>query len=431
MTNTQGANEPLPVSRGLLVIVAHAFPPSPLIGGARPFRFYKYLPESGYARRVITATKQRGSAQPDVQCVPDDTLESRAGFAFQFERATRKFLLPGEEGITWAHRAAAAARQIVQEHPQVPVTIFSTFPPLGAHLAALELAVRWRLPWVADFRDPFALDPSRTTRSYQKAFGRVLESRVFRLASAIIANTDAMAARWREVYPHAAHKIHVIWNGYDPEDDLGPAPIASAPYKLISHAGELYGGRHPGAIIDSIDRLIAAGKLLPEQIRLRLMGPVDHTTTLDSDSIRRAFKTGWLDIIPRQCPREQARELATKSDGLLLLQPQSAVQVPGKLFEYIRIGRPILALIARGSPVERILAQSGIAHRCVHPDDAPALVDEQILSFLSLPNQAQAPSQWFRDEFNAHNQAAALCKVIDSLGINSEVRKARRQTPPG
>ena len=412
MTHAQKLNNAVPAPRGLLVILAHAFPPSPLIGGARPFRFYKYLPESGYARQVITATEQNAAMPPDVQCVRDDTLDSRTGFAFQFERAARKFLLPGEEGITWAHRATAAAWKIVQANAGIPVTIFSTFPPLGAHIAAFELATRWGLPWIADFRDPFAFDPSRSTKSYQKTFARLLESAVFRFATAIIANTDAMAARWRQTYPHAAHKIHVIWNGYDPEDDLGPAPITPAPYKFISHVGELYGGRHPGAIIASIDRLIAAGKISAEQVRLRLMGPVDHATVLDSDSIRRALQTGWLDISPKQCPREQARDLATRSDGLLLLQPQSAVQVPGKLFEYVRIGRPILALIARDSPVERILARSGIAHCSVHPDDPSNVVDEQIQLFLSLSNEAAAPSTWFCDEFNARNQTAALCRLM-------------------
>jgi len=59
--------------------------------------------------------------------------------------------LPAELGTRWAYDASRVARAYIRAHPGVRVTIFSTFPPLGSHLAALQLASAEGFPWIADF----------------------------------------------------------------------------------------------------------------------------------------------------------------------------------------------------------------------------------------------------------------------------------------
>ena len=104
-----------------------------------------------------------------------------------------------------------------------------------------------------------------------------------------------------------------------------------------------------------------------------------------------------------------------EADALLLVQPQSDVQVPGKLFEYICIGRPVLALVPRASAVEAILAKSGIPNVCLYADDAPEAADQKLLEFLRLPNTPTPASEWFRTNFNAEEQTKQLAAIVETV----------------
>ncbi len=104
-----------------------------------------------------------------------------------------------------------------------------------------------------------------------------------------------------------------------------------------------------------------------------------------------------------------------EADALLLVQPQSDVQVPGKLFEYICIGRPVLALVPRNSAVEDILQKSAIPNVCIYADDNPSDADQKLLTFLRLPNTPATASDWFRKNFNAEEQTKQLAGIIDGL----------------
>ena len=59
--------------------------------------------------------------------------------------------------------------------------------------------------------------PPRTYSSRPRFWNRLLEKRVLHRAGAVLANAEGAAAQWRERYPWAASKLHVIWNGFDAE----------------------------------------------------------------------------------------------------------------------------------------------------------------------------------------------------------------------
>src|SRR5258708_28219225 len=117
----------------LVMMFAYHYPPENVIGAARPFRFAKYLSRLGYTCRVFTAADQTGRHEPSVVYVPDPFVTlPRRSLRWQLERAVRKLFLPGELGTQWSFRASRAARTYMRTHPGARVTIFSTFPPLGA-----------------------------------------------------------------------------------------------------------------------------------------------------------------------------------------------------------------------------------------------------------------------------------------------------------
>jgi hypothetical protein len=88
------------------------------------------------------------------------------------------------------------------------------------------------------------------------------------------------------------------------------------------------------------------------------------------------------------------------------------LQVPGKLYEYLQIGRPILAYVPPNSPVERILARSGVPYQCVYPSTSPNEFDQAILQFLQFRQPEHAPNDWFESQFNALSHAQKVSDLI-------------------
>lgn len=394
-----------------LILVAYAFPPENVSGAARPYRFYRYLPKFGISPLVITASAQN-CERPGIVFVRDVPRDfPRQNWSWHMERIVRKLLLPGELGLTWSHKAAALVRNLIFLRDRTAV--FSTSPPLGAHLAALQIKRKLGIPWIADFRDP--MNPSGEIAGSRMNVYSMLESFLFSQADAVIANTDAACKLWSARYPSHREKIHVIWNGFDPDEVISPLPIPLRGFKHLVHAGELYGGRHPGPILDSIQRLITRGALAPGSLRLSLIGPSSDAAIPNIDVLRRLAKDGVVEYVPSLIPQDKARLIARQADALLLLQPQSDIQVPAKLFEYIRIGRPVLAYIKRNSPADDILYRSGIPYRSIYPEDPPQEVDAKMLEFLALPSDPVNPSNWFGEQFNARRQAQTLSAIIDAF----------------
>jgi hypothetical protein len=401
----------------LILIFAYHYPPENVIGGLRPYRFSKFLSRLGYQCRVFTAAEQIGRDDPDTEYVPDSFFtRSRSSPGWQLERAIRKFFLPGDLGMQWSCHASRAARAYMKAHPAKNVTLFSTYPPVGPHLAAWQLARTESLPWIADFRDPIPDgQKDKSVHRLQNRVYRWLERGVAQKASAVIANTDAAMAQWQGKFPSLNGKAHVIWNGFDPEERVAPLPAASGGCRVLSHTGELYAGRSVTPILESIARLMAANRLRSKGVLVRLIGSAEPTALPNQELLDRARSEGWLELVTQWIPKNEAFRIAQSSDGLLLLQQQSATQVPGKLFEYLQIGRPILAFVQRDSPSERLLAQSGVPYRCVYPGSAPEVVDNIVAEFFNIPPEPVAVSPWFEEHFNAENQTRQLDALIKSL----------------
>jgi glycosyltransferase involved in cell wall biosynthesis len=408
-------------ARPHVILIAYHFPPGPEIGGQRPFRFYKYLQRMGYPCHVITATAHPASGPANVLEVPDDLRalwEGTAGTKLSFEAykelLIRKLMFPGHLGFLWSRKAAARSREIVRDHPGAKFVVFSTYPPMGTIFAGLLLRLREKIPWIADFRDPISGVASDLVPANARFWNDRLEGLAFRFADAVVANAEGAAETWRTRFPRAAGKLQVIDNGFDPEDVPRAREIPPRTQRVIVHAGALYHGRNPNAILESLSRLRAQG--VPEALsaQILLVGTVDHKAGLDRALFGEAQRDGWLEL-RASVPRSESQRVLESADGLLLVQPQTSVQVPGKLFEYICIGRPILALTPKASAVEKILRQAEIPHVCMYPGDEPAAADNRLLEFLRLPNTPAQSSEWFRRNFNAERQTARLAAIVDEL----------------
>ena len=417
-------------SPGALLMLAYYYPPQRTSGAARPARMARYLSRLGHRVDVISACLPDMPPdlppQPGVHRVPVSAECAASGNqpAAPFARTAQwieRRLLPYAERLPWVPYAVAAGAGICRRRP---VTILSTAPPVGTHLAAMELQRRYGVRWIADFRDPLRGNPFRRRR-WAAGYDAVLERLIVSRADAVLANTDSFAEELRRRYPRHAAKISVLWNGYDPAEELHALPCPTG-RKLLVHVGSLYGPRHPGLIAASLARLLAAGRLRAEEFRLDLIGPVENlAVSLQDGPFQTLAGCGALRVVDRILPQHEAQKAAAEAHALLLLDVNGAgagFQVPAKLFEYIRIGRPVLAFTSAGSPVERILAQAAAPHVAIDPAEPPEAVDRKVASFLQLPSEPVRASDWFWSQFNAARQADTLSQIIQNRASYSNNR---------
>jgi glycosyltransferase involved in cell wall biosynthesis len=403
-----------------VIMIAYYFPPSPEIGARRPARFHKWLQRMGYRCHVVTAAQQGENSPADVHFIADETYElwdkgrGKRSLKFYFELLVRQLMFPGHIGIVWSRKAAAQVSRIVREHPDDSFVMFSTYPPLGTLLAGLTVHRKMKIPWIADFRDPMASLLVDDEPAYWRFWTLWLEKQVVGNASVMVANTDTAAKAWSERYPWARQKVRALYNGFDPEDCLAPRPIPERSRKIILHAGTFYHGRNPNIVLESMARLREQNAPEAEAAKILLLGTSSNFAGANAPLYERGQREGWLELRDA-VPRPEAEKIIEEADGLLLFQGHSSVQVPGKLYEYICVGRPVLALLLRPSPVEPILEKCGVAHVCVYTDDPPEVADRKLLEFLRLPNTAAPINDWFGGNFNSKVQTEKLAEMIEEI----------------
>lgn len=348
-------------------MVAFHFPPlSGSSGIQRTLRFAKYLPEFGWEPMVLTAHPRAYEKTNEDQLseIPKDMTVVRAcafNTARHFAIAKRYpgFLAQPDRWISWLPGAVIAGMSMI--HRYKPDVIWSTYPIATAHLIGHALHKRSGIPWVADFRDPMAQEgyPSdpRTWKSYDR-----IEKLATSEASLCTFTTPGTSRLYSERYSQSASRFKIIENGYDEETFAGltPGGIPLNPGKItLLHSGIVYPSeRDPTQFMLAIRALIDSGRILANQLRIRFRASM-HEDFLQSLTDKFGLQE-CIELLP-PIPYKMALEEMMRADVLLIIQASNCNdQVPAKLYEYLRAGRPIFALTDPAGDTARILRNAGI-----------------------------------------------------------------------
>jgi len=206
-----------------------------------------------------------------------------------------------------------------------------------------------------------------------------LERMVVGRATSVVCVTDLHAGLLRKVYPELpAGKFVTVPNGFDEAEwsDVGAGTNnlgASEPDRfVVRYTGSFYQKRNPLPLFRALRALIDSGDIDPKRFTIDLVGwcdvAEDHRVREMAEECRVADCVRLTGPLSRA---ETLRQIA-QADLLLLLAEAQPYQIPGKTYEYLRAGRPILALTSDGA-LSDLLRKTGGAW-VVKPEDHDGIV---------------------------------------------------------
>ena len=369
-----------------ILIVTYYWPPAGGPGVQRWLKFVKYLPSLGFEPVVFIPSKPNypildlnleKEVSKEVQIIKQDffepyqiaqifapkkTNQMRAGFLPSARKMTRteKFLLwmrgnlfIPDARIFWVKPAVKALQKIIAE--QKIDTVITTGPPHSLHLIGLSLREKTSIRWIADFRDPW------TTISYHQSLQlsaraqkkhEKLEAEVLQKANAIIVTSHVTR---NEFLLKTKKPIHVITNGYD--DEISNATASLDVKFSLAHIGTLLSERNPRILWKALSEICHENQQFRNDFQLKLVGrtsPEILATLSEFKLYTFVENAGYVSHL-------EAIKIQKSAQVLLLIEidsEQTKCIIPGKLFEYLKTHRPIIALGPEGSDVASILRKT-------------------------------------------------------------------------
>ena len=190
-----------------------------------------------------------------------------------------------------------------------------------------------------------------------------------------------------------------------------PSPAAPPPL-VLTHAGNLYGARDPLPLLQGLAKCLRDGAVPQNGIRLNLVGKVSSAFDVGGAIAR----LGLDGCVTRTLPvsHDESLRMLAASHVLVAIQPDTTLQIPVKLYEYVGLRRTILALAEEGA-VARLVRGGGFG-LVVSPSDvdgiAAALTDlyrrRETLVQINIDNARVA-------DFDARHQSIVLMDILSTL----------------
>lgn len=380
-----------------VLIIAYYFPPLGWSGVQRTLKFVKYLRKFGWEPVVVTVGETKFSILDETlvneipkgvqvikiddvkfkhvtdnakqilksytECISNTILDS--DLKQKYEEAIeqkiselRDLLLIPDGNAIWANNVIKSIN-IKIDLKDINV-IYTTSAPYSSHLIGQHIKEKYNIPWVADFRDEwinnadYIIDEETLDFEIQK----YMENTVVEKCDKIITTTPHASQNFVDRYNLNDKKVYTITNGYDEEDFYKIKENKKNNKFTIIHNGSCYLNRSPQTFFKAVRNLIERGFLDKSKIEIIFVGKNDakvmEESKIEIEEYNILREVGY-------CSHNKSLELLTNSHLLLLilgsLQKQKSVY-PGKVFEYLKIEKPILAISPQGSVVENLLKET-------------------------------------------------------------------------
>ena len=287
---------------------------------------------------------------------------------YGFQSLLGWLLFPDQRGEwrPWARRRLVGLLAEIR-----PDVVISSHEPATTLELGL-LARRAGFPWIVDIGDP-VLAPY-TPRRWRRRSLR-LEREACRGAGHVIVTTQKAAELLASRHDLPPGRISVLTQGFD-HRYKAPVPAPAGPFAddrlELLYTGSFYGFRRHQPLLRAV---LATPGVRLNIASIRVPPDVEQASQAAPGSVR---LLGFL-------PHLQALALQRRADVLVNLANDDPCQVPGKLYEYLGAGRPILHVGGgEADVVSQLLQRTGHGQDC--PNDADAIA--RVLAALAAARPA-------------------------------------------
>jgi glycosyltransferase involved in cell wall biosynthesis len=285
--------------------------------------------------------------------------------------------------------------------------IISTGPPHSVHLIGEKLHDKTGVKWLADFRDPWTeIDYFHqlplTKKSLQKH--TILEKKVLQNANLVTVVSQTMAKK----YKIANSNCHVITNGFDGE--MAKDTTLLDKNFSLTHVGLLNADRNPTLFWEIVRELIDENQAFKEKIEINLIGKIADEV---KDDLQKNKLDKYVNIVS-YLPHDHIFSHISKSQVLLVFVnkvPSAKGIVTGKIFEYFRANRPIVAIAPIEGDLSKILqtTKTGV---CVDFHDRELLKKQLLVNFNSFISNTLQSSAVGVEKYTRKNLTKQLVELL-------------------
>lgn len=444
-----------------ILLIAYYYPPLGGAGVQRTLKFAKYLYKFGYNVSVLTvediskgsvrdeslkyesldgikvfrakegevnffvslanrAINKRNVVSTEVKIT--NSVVNKKSFKFKLKKKAKNIFLNlyrsmsiPDDKVSWKKEAVSLGKKIIKEE-NIDI-VYSTSAPYTCHLIAYDLVKAANIPWVCDFRDPWASNPFVDYPWFVKNINDNLERKVVKAADAVISVSQPIIDDFILNYKDEdTSKFKVITNGYDEEDFCNYNADIKPDRFTITYNGTLYGKRSPSNFLAAVNNLIAENKIDKDKIIIKFVGEIGRDAKSDINNFTSKFENviQCIDYLPH---KESLRQIENSSALLLIIESGKGSEgiYTGKIFEYIRSGKNIIGVVPNGVAKDLIIeTNTGF---CCHPEKIEEIEDAILKCYLIWCGEMEAVSEHLDKvkEYNRENLSRSLANIMENI----------------
>ncbi|WP_341273020.1 glycosyltransferase family 4 protein [Aquimarina brevivitae] len=424
------------------MIITYYWPPAGGPGVQRWLKFVKYLPESGIEPIVYIPENPTYAIEDEtlLDKVPEGvTVLKRPIFEpYRFAELLSKkssktisrgiianpkkqsviqrlllfirgnFFIPDARKF-WVKPSVKWLKSYIEEN--AISTVITTGPPHSVHLIGLGLKKQLGVQWISDFRDPWTSigyhNKLKLTTAAQKKH-KQLERLVLSNSDHVVVTSFTTKKEFEQL---TDTPVTTITNGYDNEVEVN---ISFHDKFTIAHIGSLLSERNPHILWKALQELTQENELFRKAFRLHLIGAV-------SDDVLASIKSFGLEAFVTNTGYVSHNEaiIQQKSSQLLLLIEIDADYtkgiIPGKIFEYMASGRPVIAIGPEDADIKKIIDETGIGYFYTYKDFQ--ILKQQLLTYFNAYDSGKLVSNTSRqiEKYSRKTLTNTLASIINKV----------------
>ncbi len=401
--------------------------------------------------------ENNGSLESDSQKLRDSSSVSNPIVSKAISIAGEIFAYP--DGMKYWYDSAYELVSKIVEEEEIDGIISSSWP-ITCHTIAKDISDKYDIPWIADLRDLWNLNPYVSHTFIRDHFERRLELKTFENTDVLTTTTDLAARTLSTIHPN--NRIVPILSGYDEDDfkfldsvigemsnssdgsggvgtdnsdgsdDFGVGAISSensdgsgavddlryenndADNRLkFIYAGSLYGGkRDPTYLFKAIRQLEDESKIDSSKISIEFYGDSGNL-----EEIARSF--GLLDVVKigGKIPHEEVLKKQLESDILLLISwnnEKEKMFIPGKIYEYFALGKPVLSIGYKEGSLKDLLDETKVGYHVSDLESTKEVLLDLYTEYLEK-GKVELNSDINIDDYSMETMASKFAELLNEI----------------